>query len=331
MKAIVYREYGPPSVLRVEERPDPQPGPGQVLVRVKAASVNYGDLAARRFGLMSPAEFNMPAPLWFVARLVFGWNRPRNPVLGNEYAGVIEALGPGVTAWKPGDAVLGYSGQAMGAYAQRLVVAADGPLVPKPERLSFEQAAVLPYGPVMALPLLRRAALKPGSRVLVLGASGSLGAAALQIARHQGATVDGVCGPARFEYVRSLGAERVFGYAQDAQLSQVGAYDLVFDVLGRSSLERYGPLLKPGGLLLLASFKGRHLLQALISKLTDGPRMVCAMAPGAKRDLEEARTLAEQGVFEPWVDRVFPMEEAAAAHAYAESAERRGPVAITFE
>jgi len=331
MRAVVLTRFGPPEVLQPAERPDPVPGPKQLLVRVRATSVNYGDLVVRDFPSVTRDEFNMPGLLHLLAKLSIGAKRPRTEILGSEFSGAVEAVGATVTRFAPGDEVFGYLGQRMGAYAERPVIGESGCVALKPAGLSHAEAAVAAYGAVMAVSLMRRAPLAPGDRALVVGASGSIGRAALQLARHAGATVDAVCGAVGAETVRALGAERVYDYRREDFLASGGRWKLIFDVLGRCDLASCRAALAPRGRLLHASFKGRQLRQALASAMRrNGPRAVCAIAPGGQGDLFEVRRLLEEGALRVPPPAIFPLEQAAAAHRHAMSELRGGPVALVL-
>ena len=329
MKAVVYTEFGPPEVLRVADVPVPTPKDDEVLVRVRAASVAYGDMLARNFKDVSGREFNMPLPLLLPQRMVFGFRRPKVNILGSEFSGEVEATGAQVTRFKPGDQVYGYLGPRMGAYAEYVCISETGVLALKPANMTHEQAAAVPYGAIMATSLLRRANVQPGQKVLINGASGGLGSAAVQLAKHYGAAVTGVCGAPRAGYVKALGADRVIDYASEDFTLNGETYDLIFDVLGKSSLPQVSGSLKPDGVLLLASFKTKHLLQMLRTKMAGSQKVICALASEKPEDLEFVRELVEAGQFKSIVDRVFPLEQAAEAHRYAESGRKQGAVVVT--
>lgn len=331
MKAVVYTEYGPPEVLHVADVPKPEPQPNQVLVRVHAAPVNFGDLLARDFKHLPLRDFSMPLPLYLPSRLAFGWNKPRVNVLGSEFAGEVEAVGAGVSRFQPGDRVYGYTGQNMGAYAEYLCMAADGSIARMPATMSYAEAAAVPYGAIMASALLRRAGLQAGERVLILGASGGIGSAALQLARRQGAHVTGVCATPRVGYVQSLGADAVIDYTQEDFTRGGATYDLIFDVLGKSSFAACRGALTPNGRYLPVSFKTKQLVQMLSTSLRGGKKVICALASEQPADLDAVRELAEAGQFKVIVDRVFPMEQAAAAHRYAGSGQKQGHVVIAMQ
>jgi NADPH:quinone reductase-like Zn-dependent oxidoreductase len=330
MKAIVYEKYGPPEVLQLKEIEKPSPKEDEVLIRILATAVNFGDLLARNSKAVTPRTFHMPLPLLFFTKLYFGFSKPKITILGSEFSGEVEAAGKAVTKYKPGDQVFGYLGQSMGAYAEYLCMPEDGVLALKPANMSYEEAAVAPYGAIMALNLLRKMDLQPGQKVLVNGASGSIGSAAVQIARHYGAEVTGVCGTPRLEFVRSLGADKVVDYNTQDFTQNGERYDLIFDVLGKSSFARCRSSLKPNGRLLYASFKMKQLVQMLWTYMTGNQRVVCAMAPGSLEDLNSVKELIEAGKIKSLIDGQFPSEQAAEAHRYVESGHKKGSVVITF-
>jgi len=331
MKAIVYTEYGSPEVLQLAEKGKPDPKDNEVLIRIRATSVNFGDLLARNFKAVSPRKFNMPFLFWIFAKLYFGINKPRITVLGSEFAGEIEALGKNVKSFKPGDPVFGYRGQNMGAYAEYLCMPENGTLAVKPANMTFEEAAVVPYGAIMALYLLRRQNIRPGQKVLVNGASGGMGSAAVQLAKYYGAEVTGVCGAPRLEYVQSLGANKVIDYGKEDFTGNGETYDLIFDILGKSSFSRCKGSLAKDGRYLRASFKTRELLQMLWTSLKGGKRVVCTLAPGSTEDLVSVKELIEAGKIKALIDKRFPMAQAAEAHRYVEQGHKKGNVVITLE
>lgn len=330
MKAIVYTEYGPPDVLHVSEVAKPVPKPDELLIRVRAASVNFGDMLARNFKNVPLRDFTMPLPLYLPSRLSFGYSKPRIPILGSEFAGDVEEVGAQVTRFKPGDAVYGYPGLSMGAYAEYLTIGERRAVAIKPAGISYEQAAAIPYGAIMASALLRHGNIKPGHKVLVNGASGSIGSAAVQLASHYGAEVTGVCGTPRMDYVKSLGAARVIDYTKEDFAQSGETYDLIFDILGKSSFARCKPVLNPGGRYQLVSFKMKSLAQMLWTSLVGDKKVICVLASERREDLDVVRGLVETGKFKAFVHRCFPMEQAAEAHRYAESGLKQGPVVITM-
>jgi NADPH:quinone reductase-like Zn-dependent oxidoreductase len=331
MKAIVYSNYGPPEVLQLKEVAKPIPRDNQVLIRVHATSVNFGDILARNFSAISPRQFNMPFVLWLLAKISIGLSQPKITILGNEFAGEVEAVGKNVKRFKPGDQVFGHPGQSFGAYAEYLCLPDDGVLAIKPANMTYEEAAVVPYGAVMALNLLRKVNIQAGQKVLINGASGGIGSAAVQIAKLFGAEVTGVCGTPRLEFVKSLGADRVIDYTKEDFTKNGETYDLIFDILGKSSFERCKNSLKPNGVLLYASFKVKQLFQMLWSSMTGGKKIICAIAPGSTEDLISVKDLIEAGKIKAIIDRCFPLEQTAEAHRYVEEGHKSGNVVITID
>ena len=330
MKAIVYTEYGSPEVLRLQEVEKPTPRDNEILVKVHAVNINYGDLIARRFGHVSPSEFNMPGILWIPARLSFGWREPKNPILGSEYAGEVVEIGRDVTEFEVGTAVFGYQGQQMGANAEYLCVPQDGMVTHKPSNMSDEEAATVPYGALTALNLLRKADIQPGQKVLVNGASGGIGTAVVQLAKHYGAEVTGVCGAPRMDYVLELGADKVMDYKQKDFTSNAVQYDLIFDVLGKGSFANYKKSLTSNGRYLLASFKMKQLGQMMWTSLRGGQKVICALSGETRADLLHIKELVEAGKIKAVVDKQFPLTQAAEAHRYVESGHKKGSVVIVM-
>jgi NADPH:quinone reductase-like Zn-dependent oxidoreductase len=331
MRAIVYTEFGGPEVLQLKEVQKPAPKENEVLVRVRAAPVNYGDLTARNFKNIPSSEFHMPLALLLPTRLSFGISKPKIHILGSEFSGEVEAAGSQVRRFKAGDAVMGYLGLRMGAYAEYACISAEGMLAPKPVNMTFAEAAAVPYGAIMATSLLRHANLHPGSKALINGASGGIGSAVLQLAKHLGAEVTGVCGTPRLNYVKSLGADWVIDYTQQDFTQNGETYDLIFDVLGKSSFANCKKSLKSNGIYLLASFKSKALLQMLWTKISGSQKVICAMASEKAEDLVFIKELVEAGKYKTIVERCFPLEQAAEAHRYVETGNKKGSVVITME
>jgi NADPH:quinone reductase-like Zn-dependent oxidoreductase len=331
MKAIVYTEYGTPDVLGLKEIAKPAPQDHEILIRNHATTVNFGDLMARNFKAISPRKFNMPLFFWIPARLALGVNQPRNHILGSEFAGEVEAVGKAVIRFKPGDPVFGYLGQNMGAYAEYFCMPENGVVAIKPAHMTYQEAAGLPYGAIMALNLLKKADLQPGQKVLINGASGGIGSAAVQIARHLGAEVTGVCGTPGLNFVKSLGAAKVIDYTKEDFTQNGETYDLIFDILGRSSFSRCRHSLKKNGRYLLASFKTKQLLQMLWTSRFGSQRVICALAPGSVEDLHSVKELIEAGKIKAIIDRRFPMGQAAEAHRYVEKGHKKGAVILSLD
>lgn len=331
MKAVVYTEYGSPEVLQLQEVEKPTPKEHEILIKIKAASINYGDLIARNFREITPSKFNMPFLFWLPARFFFGWSKPKIKTLGSELAGQIEAVGKGVTLFKPGDQIFAYRGADMGANAEYICMLEKGLVALKPLNMSYEEAATVPYGALTALSLLRVAKIQPGQKVLIHGASGGIGSAAVQLAKHFGAEVTGVCGTQRVEFVKSLGADQVIDYTKEDFTQNGQTYDLIFDILGKSSFARCKGSLKENGLYLLASFKTKQLLQMLWTSLTGGKKVICALSSEKREDLLLIKELIEAGKIKALIDKRYPLEQVAEAHRYIEQGEKKGQVVINLE
>jgi NADPH:quinone reductase-like Zn-dependent oxidoreductase len=329
MKAILYIEYGPSEVLHLGEVEKSAPKDHEILIRTYATSVNYGDLVARNFGNISPQRFHMPFLFWLMGRISFGIRKPRRAILGNEFAGEIESVGKEVRRFEKGDQVFGYLSQSMGAYAEYVCMPEDGLVGIKPANMTYAEAAVSSYGGITALNLLRKVKIQRGQKVLINGASGGIGSAAVQLARYYGAEVTGVCGTPRLEYVMSLGADKVIDYTEEDFSQNEETYDLIFDVLGKNSFSRCKNALKPNGIYLLASFKMRALLQMLWTAVIGGRKVICAMASEKSEDLTFIKDLIEAGKFKSIIDRSYPLEQTAEAHRYVETGHKKGSVVIT--
>jgi len=331
MKAVICTKYGPPEVLELKEVEKPAPKDNEVLIRVHATSVNFGDILARNFRKISPGKFSMPLLFWFFAKMSFGFTEPKITILGSEFAGEIESAGKDVKSFKKGDQVFGYLGQNMGAYAEYLCMPEDGCVAIKPANMTYEEAAVVPYGAIMALNLLRKVNIQPGQKVLVNGASGGIGSAAVQIAQYFGAEVTGVCGTPRLEFVKSLGADKVIDYTKEDFTQSGETYDLIFDILGKSSFSRCKSSLKQNGRYLLASFKMKQLFQMLWTSMIGSKKVICALAIDKQEDLFFIKDLIEAGKIKSVIDRRYPLEQTAEAHRYIEKGHKKGNVVITVE
>lgn len=324
MLAATYRRYGPPSVLSVSEVPTPSAGRGEVLIRVRASTVSSGDVRVRSLDLPSPVFMPM-------VRLFFGVRRPRNPIPGAELSGVIEAVGEGVDEWKVGDAVVASTSAKGRANAPFVAFPADGVIVRKPERLSFEQAACLPFGGLTAHYFLRKGGLRAGQRVLIHGASGSVGTHAVQLARHGGAHVTAVCSAKNHELVRALGADETIDY-RDTPLESLRVergYDILFETVGKVGFAATRHLLAEDGRFLAAVMTMTEMRQMLTTRV-GRQRVIGGVVVEKRADLQHLADLAEGGHLTPPIDRVYPLEEIVAAHAHAETGRKVGHVVIAM-
>ena len=331
MKAIIYTEYGGPDVLHLQEVEKPRPGSNDVLVRVHAVSVNYGDIIARNFKNLPASEFNMLSLFRIMARFAFGFSKPKKQILGNTYAGEIEMVGNDVKRFRAGDQVFGYTGETMGAYAEYLCVPENGIIALKPSHMTYEEAASVPYGSTMALCLLRKVDIQKGQRVIIIGASGAIGSAAVQLASHYfGAEVTGVCSTQGMEYVKSLGAGKVIDYKKEDFTTNGETYDLIFDILGKGSFSKYRASLKRNGIYLPVSFKTAKLLQMLRTSIGGGKRVICVLATPKQEDLVFIKEFFEERNLRPLIDQCYPLEKAAEAHRYVEAGNKKGNVVLTL-
>jgi NADPH:quinone reductase-like Zn-dependent oxidoreductase len=323
MKAIVYRCYGSPEVLQLEQVAKPVPADDEVLVKVHAAAVN-------------PLDWHYMRGSPYVMRLVSGLGAPSNTGMGVDFAGTVEAVGEQVTAYKPGDEVFG---GASGAFAEYVTVSESRALARKPSNISFEQAAAVPIAAVTALQALRdKGQLQPGQKVLVNGASGGVGTFAVQIARSMGAEVTGVCSTRNLELVRSLGANRVIDYKSEDYTSLGERYDIIVDNVGNHPLRANLAVLNPGGtLLMVGGPKGnwigpivKPIQSTLLAPLVD-ENMVTILAQITAEDLAALGELLQNGQVTSVIDRRYPLAEVPAAIAYSESGRARGKIIINVE
>lgn len=322
MRAAIADRYGDADVLTVAEIDRPEPGDDEILVKVFAAPVTTADWRLRA------AAF--PGIMALPGRLMMGLARPKNPVLGLAFAGRVVARGANVSRFKLGDPVFGFSGD--GAHADYLTVKADGPVAMKPKAITYEEAASVPFGGVSALVFLRDfAGVKSGSKVLINGASGGVGAYAVQLAQIMGAEVTGVAGTDNVELVRALGADRVVDYrTQDASASG-DRYDVVLDTVGKLPYAKARRILKKTGRYVPLEFAGREILQALAAMVTGGPKVVLAVSGDRREDVEHLAGLLENGELRGVVDSTFPLADIAAAHRRVETRHASGAVIVTME
>ena len=306
----------------------PTPKDNEILIKVHAASVKIGDIWARNIKAISPSQFSMSFPLWVLSRLMFGVNKPKVNILGAEFSGEVEAAGNKVTLFKKGDQVFGYRGPAFGANAEYLCMRENGLVALKPVNMTFDEAATVPYGALTALNLLRKANIQRGQKILISGASGGIGSYAIQLAKHYGAEVTGVCGTPRVALVKALGASHVIDYTKEDFTQNRKTYDVIFDVLGKSSFSRCQNSLTENGIYLLASFKMPQLWQMLTTSMRGGKKVICALSSETPADLLYIKELVEAGEIKTIIDKRFPLEQTADAHRYMEAGQRVGNVVI---
>ncbi|MBN2089287.1 NAD(P)-dependent alcohol dehydrogenase [candidate division KSB1 bacterium] len=323
MKAIVCTKYGPPEVLQVQEVEKPIPRNNEVLIKIHAATVTTGDVNVRGFTFVPPGFGPLP-------RLMFGISKPRRAILGTELAGEIAAIGKDVTLFKPGDQVFGIGSVIFGAYAEFVCRPEAGALALKPANMSYDQAAAIPFGAGTALFFLRdKAKIESGQKILINGASGGVGVYAVQLARHFGAQVTGVCSTVNLELVKSLGADRVIDYTK-VDFTQGGeSYDLIFDtVVGKTSFLRCKAALKPKGLYLAVAGGLKELVQMIGTSITGGKKVIFGSPTERREDLNFLKELIEAGKLKAVIDRRYPLEQTAEAHRYVDTGRKKGCVVI---
>lgn len=323
MKAVVYERYGPPEVLQLKEVEKPTPKNNEVLIKTYATTVTSGDWRVR--------SLNVPAGFGFIMRLVFGISKPKQPILGSELAGVIESVGKDVRKFKVGDQVFAFSDASMGCHAEYKCMPQDGAVVLKPPSLSYGEAAALSFGGTTALNFLRRGRLQNGERVLINGASGGVGTAAIQLAKHFGADVTGVCSTANMELVKSLGASHVIDYTQEDFTQNGETYDVIVDTVGTAPFSRSKAALRKGGRLLMVMAGLPDMLQAPWVSMASSKKVIAGPVTVRVEDLRFLAGLAETGEFKPVIDRRYPFEQIAEAHRYVDTGRKKGNVVITLE
>lgn len=296
----------------------PVPKDKEIRVHVKATAVNSGDWRLRK---ADP----------FGVRLFFGLLKPKLNILGSVFSGVVESVGKEVKRFKVGDPVFGHTDMRLGAYAEYICLSESGTLALKPDHLTHAEAAVIPFGGVTAYHFIKKASIRPGQKVLIYGASGAVGSAAIQLARHYGAKVTGVCSTANMDLVRSLGADTVIDYSREEVLKDGDSYDVIFDTVNKISVSRSLKSLNKNGLLILSAAGLPEMLTGFWTSLTTSKKVLTGVISHSAEDIHFLKHLAEAGQLKPVIDRTYPLARTAEAHAYVEKGHKKGNVAITLE
>ena len=324
MKAIVLTKYGSPDVLKLKELKKPTPKDNEILIKIYATTATGGDCEIRKF--------KIPILFWLFLRIYVGIIKPRgNFILGQELAGEIEAVGKNVKRFKQGDSIFGTPGMGFGAYAQYICLPENRMLALKPANTTYEEAAVIPMGGYNALHFLRKANVQNGQKVLIYGASGSIGTIAVQLAKYFGAEVTGVCSTTNLELVKSLGADKVIDYTKEDFTQSDEIYDVIFDVPGKSPFSGSLSSLKKNGLYVLANPSLLDIIRGLWTSITSSKKVITEFASEKIEDLVFLKELIEKGKIKSAIDRRYPLEQTAEAHRYVENGHKKGNVVITVE
>ncbi len=318
MKAIICQKYGSPDVLQLQEIEKPVPKDNEILVKIYATAVNSADWRLRK-----------PDPI--AVRLFFGFTKPKIAILGGVLAGEVEAVGKAVTRFKQGDQIYGATGMSLGCYAEYKCLPEDAPIALKPQNMSFEAAAAIPFGGMTALHFLRKANIQRGQKVLIYGASGAVGTAAVQLAKYYGAEVTGVCSNSNVEMVKSLGADMVIDYTKNDFTKTSEKYDVIFDTVGKTSFFRTKSLLNKNGFFLLCSAGVAHSLLGAGTSLLGTTKAILGVAQEKSEDLVFLKELIEAGNYTSVIDQTYPLAQVPEAHRYAEKGHKKGNVVITVE
>jgi NADPH:quinone reductase-like Zn-dependent oxidoreductase len=324
MKAIVYSKYGPPSVLHLEEVEKPAPKDNEIVIRVRAVEVTKADVEMRRF------RFAVKW-FWLPMRIAFGIRKPRRRILGGYFSGEIESLGRNVTGYRRGDPVFGGTGLRFGAYAEYVALPTSCPVVAKPLRMSFEEAAAVPLGGLNALHFMRLANIQPADTVLINGAGGSIGAHAIQIAKSMGAEVTAVDGAIKETLTRRMGADHFIDYTKEDFAARGRTYDVVFDMVPGSSYSACISVLNPNGRYLAGNPRLSVMIRSVFTTRFTDKTARFAFARESEAELLELKEMIEDGRIGPIVDQVYAMEQVAEAHRRVESEERLGAVVIAID
>jgi NADPH:quinone reductase-like Zn-dependent oxidoreductase len=315
MKAVVYTQYGPPEVLQVKQVEKPIPNKSELLLRIRATAVNSGDWRLRK---AKP----------FAVRFIFGMIRPKINILGSVFSGEVESVGDDIKHFKVGDYVFGHTDMKFGTYAEYKCLPESASMALKPANISHNEAAVIPFGGVTALHFIKKAMIKPGQKVLVLGASGAVGNAAVQLAKSFGADVTGVCSTTNIALVKSIGADKVIDYTKENFTQNGETYDVIFDAVKAISVSKSIKSLNKNGIMILSAAGMSEMLQGFWISITSKKNVVSGVINHKASDIIFLKELIETERFKPVIDKTYPLEKIAEAHAYVEKGHKKGNVVI---
>ena len=317
MKAIVYQEYGPPEVLKLKEVTKPVPKENEIQIKIYATSVSSGDCRIRK---ANP----------FAVRFFFGLLKPKREILGGVLAGEVVELGKYVSQFKKGDKIFGSTGVNFGAYAEYICLPETAVLAIKPDNISYEEAAAVPFGGLTSLYFLNKANLQNGHKVLIYGASGAVGTAAIQLSKNFGADVTGVCSTSNLMMIKSLGADKVIDYTTADLTKLEETYDVIFDTVGKVSFSTIKRLLKKDGKIILAASGLLEIIQGLWTSMTSSQEVISGIIVEKLENINLLKGLIEQGKLKAVIDKGYPLEQISAAHSYVEKGHKKGNVVITI-
>jgi NADPH:quinone reductase-like Zn-dependent oxidoreductase len=320
MKAVICSKYGPPEVLELKEVEKPLPKDNEVLVKIHATTVSTGDMRVR--------GFKVPPSYWLFARLVLGIKKPKNAILGTELAGEIESVGKDVKKFKKGDHIFAYPGHHTGGYAEYICIPEDWAIAKKPDNLTYEEAAAISFGGNTALHFIKQAKINTGDKILIYGASGSVGTYAVQLAKHYGAEVTGVCSTTNTELVKSLGADEVIDYTKEDFTKNGKKYDIILDAVGKGSFNGSMSSLKEEGTYIQVVATPAVSLRMRLKGLTSRKVLIGGTAVPDTDNLILLKELIDSDKIKPVIDKTYPFEEIVEAHRYVDAGHKKGNVVI---
>lgn len=320
MKAMIWTAYGPPEVFQLQEVAIPVPKDNEVLIHIFTTTVTAGDCEAR--------AFTFPALFWLPLRLYMGILKPRLKILGQEFAGVIAAVGKDVTRFKTGDEVFGPVDMNFGTYAEYMTMSSDFAIAHKPANITFGEAATAPMGGLNALYFIQKANIKPGQHILINGAGGCIGTYAIQLAKAAGAEITAVDSASKGEMLQSIGADHVIDYKTEDFTGNGIQYDVIFDIIGKTSFSRIVKSLKLDGMLLIANPRLHLMLRGFWISKTSDKTIINGVAKYEIEEIEHVRKLLEAGTLKSVIDRRYPLEQLVEAHRYVETGEKKGHLVI---
>ncbi len=317
MKAAVYAQYGSPEVLQVKQVTKPEPKANEVLIKIKATAVNTGDVRLRK---ADP----------FAVRFIFGFMKPKIGVLGTVYSGEVESVGSNVNLFNIGDQVFGHTNMSFGAYAEYICVSQDSTLATKPANITHSEAAAIPFGGVTALHFIKQANIKPNQKVLVVGALGAVGNAAVQLAKFYGAIVTGVCSTSQIDLVKSIGADKVIDYTKADFTKNGEVYDVIFDSVNTISVIGSLKSLSKNGTMILSAAELPEMIIGSWISMTSSKKVLKGLISHNAAGIVFLKELIEAEKYKPLVDRTYPLSQIADAHAYFENGGKKGTITISI-